>query len=1629
MSNQYSMKQSAKPLKGLTVSSNFGSFETLNVANLQIESVNIAGLFEDGIFQSVLIKDSEITNTVIGVGGPNIGYFTDLRTSQTVNFMSDQFSSYINWDPSTSVFNINNSTLRVNACSFLGNLEICENYIRATNPDGNIGLYPKDSGSIYMYGPIYTSTSLGSYYSELTQGGVTYLAKNDLFFKSSEGSSTISTFDKQTLVTTNGDIELRTERPTDISINSINSSSGSTLVNTYNYHNVKSGDVVTISSTGSLNGTYTVGNLISDQSFFLLPNFTIGSSVTGGAFTKSPNTNIILNTESLVKIPTDTELTFGVTSNSISGNTNNLLISSYGDTVFSVPTSNSILIPQNTAVNFSNVYNTNGNYSTNGNYINYDGTFINVVASDTIKLQGSLTQIDSTNIRFKDPILSIADYSLNAPDSKDRGIEFRYYDVSSGSMKLGWFGYKVASNKFTLIPDAVNIDETIYGAAGTFEIGNISATNISIGTGGNFNMNCGYITNVNTITGCSGTINLNATSNLNITSGNRISLIANGDIYIPNNIPIRLGSSSVIEETSGNISIISSKNIRLLNQSGGSVSIPVGSFVSFDGTSVGSQRISSNTSGDLIVTTNKNLYLTTTSGNVVINSNNNVGSTQSNLQFGNASEIIWGSTGGMFLLTNSQYGSFNGIASSNVNLSSSVGNIVLRSYTGDVNLFSTFGNVRLLPTTRLVFDVSGTGNSIRADNLGNLVINGSTTNAIDIRNASVLNLGATSNINITTGTFVNFSSDRTRYIVSDTSNNLWIVNGSNNGSINISSASTIINNGGGSLNAINNFTNISSNTFTVTGTNVVLNVSNVKIQDPIVSLANYSIYDNKDRGIDYNYLLTSSGSLKTGWFGWKNTTNKFSFYSDAVNNDEVITGTLGNAEFDSIYLKNGISFSNPGQIDMSCGAITNLRNIVGCSGTVNIIGTDNVNISGNNLMLSAGNRVQIPYNIPLSFGSTNNSIFSDTNGNMTITALGGSGTLVLNSNVQINGTTENIYSTVTNIQDPIFSLGGVTGPVLNDFKDRGIEFKWNNNSGPRTGFFGYKNNLGRFVFIQSGTNIDEVYSGEYGDVQFARGFFTNLDLANGTISNVNTISGGKINIISTGSAISLSSGNVMLPYDSKLNFGSTSNAISANTLGNLEIKSVDDISFITPTTGNGSVRIQENTPLYFGSNTSIIQNTSSNLQITNSVGNINLTPKASGGNILIPTNTFFGFGSTENSVYSNGQELLLNGYKGISINTTNFTISGNVNIIGSISAAVNKDFDLNTYILPLGTSQFLDISSIINYSTVGNLKVTVASVHNLLIGDQVILKNTNSIPSSDGTFNITGITGTREFIIVKEAITTDGTVGGTVKSNLTTYQGKDVGIQVNYWTTTGNVNLTSGTLGYKTGFFGFKNSSERWTYYKNATISNSVVTGDLSDIEVNKVFASRLSGFVLDGNVTTGSNAVIGSNFQIAGGSINSTPIGVNSAQTGRFTNLSNTVSASFSNVTLNSSLAYTFERYTLSSSGLQTRNPSTSFVISLFSVSGPNYTSSSGTMPSNSANITDGTFKILVCNSMGVGSSHTVFFGTNKLITPNPLNSAAQATRITFKRQGQSAQLVFDAQGNNNQGSWILLSNGVYVS
>ena len=1651
MSNQYGMKQSRKPLKGQMVSSNYGSFETLVVSNLQLENINIAGLFQDGVFENVIIRDSEISNTVIGVDSPNVGSFTNLKAYQNVNFLSNTFDSYVSWDPSTSTFTINNGEFRVNGCSYLDNIEVCRNDIMAINPNGSINMYPEGVGSLNLYGPVNINSTFGNFYTKVSDGGATFNIKDNFFINSSKGSSSISTFGKHTYNTINGDIELRTETCDPVNISLINVTSSSMQITTFEPHNLLLGD--SIKFTDNFEGIFVVNYISSDNSFSLnYSSLLISTStdITNGSFIKVPSNNIILNTKSFVQIPSDTKVSFGTTSNAISGNTGSLLVKSLGNTVFNVP---SLQIPEFTPIQFTSNITTGSGFLTTGNKILYDGTDMNFIGNNKLLFSSNLTQINSTNTRFYDPVLTIGDYTLQTLDLKDRGIEYRYLN-SSGSMKTGWFGYKMSSNKFTFIPDSTNTNETISGTPGEFEIGNISANNITIQSSGIFDLNCGQLINTNKIIGCGGYLNVVASNAFNLTSGS-INIGASNSINIPNNIPINIGTngSFIIETTGGNINVSSLKNICIFTQRKGSIHIPIETKISFDGSN--SQSIYSNTFGNLYIDGNKSIYLTTTSGNIILPPNV-FGATSSSLQFGNDSEVIYGNTTGIYIFSRNSInetslvninqnaggnfnqtisGNVNEIANGNVNITSILGNISLQSNNGDITLFSTNGNIRLLAGSRIVFGISDTSNSIRSDTVGNLVINGNNSNIIDIKNANTINLNASSNIRISTGTTVFFSSDNSRYIVSESSGNFNITN--NIGTTTLDSLNTILNNTSGSLSIKNISTNISSNSLTVSGDTVFLNTQHVKIRDPILTLANYNLVSNDllDRGIEYNFYPTI-GSLQSGWFGRKNNTNLFTYYKNSINNNEIVSGTLGSAQFDSLFLQNEITFSGtgPGNINMNCGTIANLNTILGCNGTVNI--------STNNIVLSGTSKVLLPYNTPLSFGNTNNSISSDSNGSFVITAMGGSGTVILNSNVQINGTTSNIYSTVTNIQDPIFSIGGVSGPLLNDAKDRGIEFKWNHDntvSGSKTGFFGFKNSLQRFVFIRDGTNLNEVYTGSYGNVQFGNALLTHIDLQNGTISNLNTISSNML-IINSNDSITLRSNNINIPQNSFLNFGSSSNgnSISTNTLGNLDIiTSSGNVNFLL--NQNSSINFPQNIPLNFGNVSSgnyIISNTNGSFVINNSSGNINLVPTVSSGSVNIPTYNYlnFGSGSTRNSLYSDGQQLFINGYSGININSTSFNIGGNVNITGTITAAVNADFDLNRYILPLGTSQILNIASVENYNTTTNtngnfIKITTTTPTYYTVGDSVTVTNTGSFPSVDGTYNVSGILSSTSFFINNirgtPLTTTSGSIG-TVKSNLMTYQGKDVGIQVNYWN---GIGITSGSSGYKTGFFGFKNNTNRWSFYNNATITDNIVTGTLSDIQVNTVYTTFMSGFGLQGPVSAGSNQISGNNFQVLGGSINGTPIGANTAQSARFSTLSNTVSASLQNVTLTSSLAYTFERYTLSSSGLNSRNPSVSTVVSLFSVSGPSYTTSSGTMPSNSANIPDGTFKILVCSSLGIGSSHTVFFGTNKLIAPNPLDSNSVPTRIIFKRQGQTAKLLFDAQGNGGLGCWILLTSGAYVS
>ena len=116
-----------------------------------------------------------------------------------------------------------------------------------------------------------------------------------------------------------------------------------------------------------------------------------------------------------------------------------------------------------------------------------------------------------------------------------------------------------------------------------------------------------------------------------------------------------------------------------------------------------------------------------------------------------------------------------------------------------------------------------------------------------------------------------------------------------------------------------------------------------------------------------------------------------------------------------------------------------------------------------------------------------------------------SGLVTIRGNLQVDGTTTTVNSTVTTLDDPIITLGGDTAPGSDDGKDRGVEFRYYD-AQARVGFFGYDNDytdlgghVGGFRFLYNATNTSEVFAGT--DAGIITG---NIKLTTNTNSTSNT---------------------------------------------------------------------------------------------------------------------------------------------------------------------------------------------------------------------------------------------------------------------------------------------------------------------------------------------------------------------------------------------------------------------------------------------------------------------------------------------------------------------------------------------
>lgn len=103
------------------------------------------------------------------------------------------------------------------------------------------------------------------------------------------------------------------------------------------------------------------------------------------------------------------------------------------------------------------------------------------------------------------------------------------------------------------------------------------------------------------------------------------------------------------------------------------------------------------------------------------------------------------------------------------------------------------------------------------------------------------------------------------------------------------------------------FTNLTVNgDLTVSGTTTTVNSTTITVDDPVITVGGDTAPesdDNKDRGVEFRWH--NGTSAKTGFFGYDDSTGRFTFIPDATNTSEVFSGTVGDLQVGGVYATSG----------------------------------------------------------------------------------------------------------------------------------------------------------------------------------------------------------------------------------------------------------------------------------------------------------------------------------------------------------------------------------------------------------------------------------------------------------------------------------------------------------------------------------------------------------------------------------------------------------------------------------------------------------------------------------------------------------------------------------------------------
>ena len=444
------------------------------------------------------------------------------------------------------------------------------------------------------------------------------------------------------------------------------------------------------------------------------------------------------------------------------------------------------------------------------------------------------------------------------------------------------------------------------------------------------------------------------------------------------------------------------------------------------------------------------------------------------------------------------------------------------------------------------------------------------------------------------------------------------------------------------------------------------------------------------------------------------TTLASAIVSDLTQNRITYAGTNG-ALIDSANLT----------FDGSTFTATGTTNIVGhleVTGTTNLDTLDLANLTPGRVLI-AGENGRIVDDADLSFsGSTlrtttlsvggidiDSTTISTSSGNLVLdpAPTGTAGTVTIQGDLQVYGTTTTIDSTTVTIDDPIFTLGGDTAPASDDAKDRGIEFKWHDGTNAKVGYFGFDRSAEKFTFIPDATNNSEVFAGSAGNVVFAN------------IEGVDLTASGNASI----------TGTLGVTGDTTLGVLSASNVTFSGTLGVTGDTTLGVLSAGETTLSSATVSDLTSGRVVLAGTSGAIED-SANLTFDGSTLTITGALDASGN---ISGADIDGTSITTTGDATIGGNASVTGTLGVTSATTlsstlgvtgNTTLGGTLNVTGSstladVSAGAISGTTLTTtgYADVGGYLQVAGTLDVTGNSTLSSADITSANISSLVVGD------------------------------------------------------------------------------------------------------------------------------------------------------------------------------------------------------------------------------------------------------------------------------------------------------------------------